>query len=90
MVCLGEASATIGNKIMRYLKIKILCLAFALSMGMSMSAGATTVIYMNGHDIDITAAALGDVFLAAGNPGAGFSTGTLIDAIGDGSSGIYP
>ena len=74
---------------MSYLKIKTLSLAFVVSMAMSMSVGATTIIYAVGHNVDVTAAALGDVFLAAGNPAGGFPMSSLDDAIGDGFTGIY-
>lgn len=74
---------------MNHLKSGVLCLVLTGVMAMSTSAVATTIIYSAGHPIDETAAALGDVFLAAGNPVSGFSTGNLADAIGDGETGIY-
>ena len=63
----------------------------AMAVGLATSAQATTIIYSSGHAIDTTAAALGGVTMAAGNPLSGFSTGiaTVSAAIGDGSTGAY-
>jgi hypothetical protein len=75
------------NSIIR--TIKASCLTFVVSMAMSMSAGATTIIYSSGHDIDEVAAAMGDVHLAGANPVAGFDASELAAAIGDGHTGSY-
>lgn len=71
-------------------KIKAACLTFVASIAMiSMSAGATTIIYTSGHDINVAAAAAGGVTLAGANPVAGFPASELAAAIGDGQTGSY-
>lgn len=72
------------NSIRKYISVAVL-----LMLAASFNAQAVTIIYSSGHGIDETAAALGNVELAAGNPSGGFSAGDLADAIGDGQSGIY-
>ncbi len=77
---------------MKYLKCGAPFLMFVFVLAMAMSVGAsaqTTIIYSQGHNIDTTAAALGGVVVAAGNPTSGFADADLAAAIGDGTTGLY-